>query len=174
MRPPFDASAWHELVSENTIRKALATYCRAMDRIDAPLGYTVWHDDGLADYGSYFTGTGHAFVDKVCRFHRRLAAHAHHVTNMLIDVKDDRAASEAYVYVALLAASDQGHVLTTVSGRYLDRWSFRHGRWAPPSADGRFPTSLHAVRRRTGLAGGLVDENLAARVRLPNADNRSP
>jgi hypothetical protein len=130
MRPPFDASAWHELVSENTIRKALATYCRAMDRIDAPLGYTVWHDDGLADYGSYFTGTGHAFVDKVCRFHRRLAAHAHHVTNMLIDVKDDRAASEAYVYVALLAASDQGHVLTTVSGRYLDRWSFRHGRWA--------------------------------------------
>ena len=36
---------------ELEIDRVLKRYCRAMDRIDARLGYSVWHDDGLADYG---------------------------------------------------------------------------------------------------------------------------
>lgn len=27
-------------------------YCRSVDRLDVPLGHSIWHDDGIADYGA--------------------------------------------------------------------------------------------------------------------------
>jgi len=118
------------LEAEHEIHRVLLRYCRSMDRIDAPLGYTVWHDDGLADYGPLFKGTGRGFIDWVCDYHRTLDGQSHQIANTLIEVKGDRAASETYVTVALLFRKDDLRLLTTGRGRYLDDWSFRGGRWA--------------------------------------------
>ena len=51
---------------------------------------------------------------------------------MLVDVDGDRAVSEAYVTVALRTADPSSDSLVDIvsRGRYLDRWSQRHGRWA--------------------------------------------
>jgi hypothetical protein len=118
------------LAAQQEINQVLRRYCRSMDRIDAELGYSVWHEDGTADYGTIFRGTGRAFIDWVCDFHRRLEAQSHQIANTLIDVQDDRAASETYITVALLFRKEGTQLLTTGRGRYLDRWSRRQGRWA--------------------------------------------
>lgn len=105
-------------------------YCRAMDRIDHELGYSIWHEDGLADYGAeVFQGTGRGFIDWVCESHRPMLAHSHQVTNVIIELNDDRAASEAYVTANLRMEREGKVIQMTVWGRYIDRWSKRGGRW---------------------------------------------
>ena len=46
------------LEAEQEIHRVPRRYCRPMDGIDRPLGCILWHDDGLADYGPIFKGTG--------------------------------------------------------------------------------------------------------------------
>jgi hypothetical protein len=47
-----------DYVAEKTINCVLNRYFRGRDRVDAELGYSVRHIDGLADYGSYSKGPG--------------------------------------------------------------------------------------------------------------------
>lgn len=119
-----------QLADRLAIADQLASYARAMDRIDRGLGYQVWHPDGTADYGPMFTGTGREFVDWVCETHQRMVAHAHRLSNILVELDGDRAASEAYVHATLRFEEEGALRQGSVFGRYLDRWSRRNGRWA--------------------------------------------
>jgi hypothetical protein len=112
------------------IADQLSNYARAMDRIDAELGRGVWHEDGTADYGAMYQGSGRGFVEWACTTHAQMIAHAHRITNMLIQVEGDRAASEAYVHATLRFSRDGREQVGTVFGRYIDQWSLRGGRWA--------------------------------------------
>jgi len=120
-----------ESMVAEAIRRQLYSYCRAVDRLDAPLGHAVWHEDGLADYGPMFNGSGRGFIDWVIEQHRGLEAHSHQIANILIHRDGgDTASSEAYVTAALRLRSDGRLLQIDVRGRYLDRWSQRDGRWA--------------------------------------------
>jgi hypothetical protein len=120
-----------ELEAKQAITEVLYRYCRSMDRIDAELGYSVWHDDGAAHYSGLYEGSGRGFIDWVCQLHQPMVATSHQVTNILIEVDGDTAASEAYVTVRLRTPDSSGMVTDMVgTGRYLDRWSYRDGRWA--------------------------------------------
>jgi len=112
------------------ITDQIHNYCRAMDRIDHFLGYSVWHEDGTADYGPMFNGTGRAFIDWVCETHSGMLAHAHRIANILIQLDGAIATSEAYVHATLRLEQDGTLRQANVFGRYLDRWSKRDGRWA--------------------------------------------
>jgi SnoaL-like domain len=106
-------------------------YCRAMDRIDAALGYSIWHPDGTADYGAnVFQGSGRDFVDHVCAQHLGTLTHSHQVTNIIIELNGDHAGSESYCTANLRIM--RGDVLAQISvwNRYIDTWSKRGGRWA--------------------------------------------
>ncbi len=120
-----------DLEAKQAITEALYRYCRSMDRIDTELGYGVWHPDGTALYSGIYEGSGRGFIDWVCEVHRGMEFTSHQVTNILIALDGDTATSEAYVTVRL-RTSDTGsgrfNIMTT--GRYLDRWSCRHGHWA--------------------------------------------
>lgn len=125
---PADATVQH-IADHQAITGLIYRYCRAMDRIDPELGYTIWHADGLADYGATFSGTGHGFVDWVCEQHRGMQAHSHQVTNIILTIDSDKAASESYVTAALRLERSGQRVEITVRGRYLDRWSRRDNCW---------------------------------------------
>ena len=113
------------------ITKQIYLYCRAMDRMDVNLGYSIWHADGEADYGeAIFQGTGRGFVDWVTKTHAGMVRHSHQVSNIIVNLDGDRAASESYVTAALRMENADGLVEITTRGRYLDRWSCREGRWA--------------------------------------------
>ena len=124
------AQAQDVQVDRQAIVDQLHNYARAMDRIDHALGYAVWHEDGTADYGPMFSGTGRAFVDWACETHGGMIAHAHRISNILIRVEGEQARSEAYVHATLRFEQGGGLRQASVFGRYLDRWSKRDGRWA--------------------------------------------
>ena len=113
------------------IEQQLYRYCRAMDRMDIELGYSIWHEDGEADYGeAIFQGSGRGFVDFVTKAHAGMVSHSHQLANPIIELHGDAAVSESYVTAALRIRDGEQLKQMTTRGRYLDRWSFRHGRWA--------------------------------------------
>jgi hypothetical protein len=118
------------ITDRHTIVDLIYRYCRAMDRCDAELGYSVWHEDGEADYGVLFKGTGRGFVDFALQAHHDfMLMHSHQVTNIILTLDGDRASSESYTTAALRHKEGERLMQTTVRGRYLDRWSCRNGRW---------------------------------------------
>lgn len=124
--------AVEQLLAKDAIREVVYRYCRAMDRMDRSLALSCWHPGGTADYGTLYQGGGAGFIDWVWAVHGEgFTAHSHQVTNLLIALDGDEAASEAYVTVALRGRARSGPALDVVSrGRYLDRWSKRAGVWA--------------------------------------------
>jgi hypothetical protein len=113
------------------IADQLYRYCRAMDRMDHMLGYAVWHDDGTADYGpDIFQGTGRGFVDHVCAQHAQTLGHSHQMSNIIIEIDGNRAASESAVTATLRIERDGKLMQISVWSRYIDTWSKRDGHWA--------------------------------------------
>ncbi len=126
----MDATTLRELADREAIRTLVYTYCRAVDRLDVPLGHSIWHDDGFADYGAdYYQGPGKGVIDLICRHHLGLASHSHQVTNILIALDGDRAGSESYVTGTMRAVQGETETQIGVWGRYIDRWERRDGRW---------------------------------------------
>jgi hypothetical protein len=118
------------LMDKQSIAEQLYTYCRAVDRIDPALGYTVWHDGAEADYGSIYQGSGRGVVDFICESHKRGVVHSHQITNIIIELDGDHARSEAYITSGMIFMDGEQPKQITTRGRYLDRWSRRAARWA--------------------------------------------
>jgi len=121
-----------DLVAKQAITEVIYRYCRGLDRMDREMALSIWHDDGTADYGEYYRGTGAGFVEWVWGSHASFERHSHQITNILIELRDENhAVSEAYVTAALRQRTADGQVVDITSrGRYVDRWSCRNGRWA--------------------------------------------
>ena len=96
--------ALQALADRQTIIDLIYRYCRAVDRLDVPLGRSVWHEDGYADYGRIYQGGGRDVVDHICAQHANALHHAHQVTNIILDIDAHRAASEAYYLASLRMA----------------------------------------------------------------------
>jgi hypothetical protein len=119
-----------ELADRQAIADLIYRYCRAVDRLDVPLGHSIWHEDGTADYGEdYYQGPGKGVIDLICKHHLGTLNHSHQVSNILIDLDGDRAGSEAYCTASLRVMQGETLMQVTVWARYIDRWSRRGGRW---------------------------------------------
>ena len=120
------------LLAKQAIRDVLSRYCRGLDRMDKEMAYSVWHEGGTAFYDGMFEGTGRGFIDWVWQAHAAMERHSHQITNVLIEVTGERAVCESYVTVALWTLPDaEGRQRELIGrGRYLDRFSKKHGRWA--------------------------------------------
>jgi hypothetical protein len=119
------------LVSDRQeISDLIYRYCRSMDRLDIQLGHSIWHEDGVADYGAtVYQGDGRGVIDYICARHRHTLHHSHQVSNIVIDLDGDRAGSESYVTASLRLMQGQQLKHMTAWGRYIDQWSRRNGRW---------------------------------------------
>jgi hypothetical protein len=118
-----------ELTDRQAITDLIHRYCRSVDRLDIPLGHSVWHEDGHADYGSVYRGEGRGVIDFICAQHLHTLHHTHQVANILIELNGDTAASESYVTATLRIRRGEQLMQMGVWGRYVDRWSRRNGRW---------------------------------------------
>lgn len=120
-----------ELLAREQIRDALYRYCRGVDRGDAALIRSVYHDDARDAHGAW-EGPGAEFADFiVAAMDATPIPGQHHLTNILIEVRGEEAAVESY-FLALHpyrpeAAAEP--VLAAVGGRYLDRFTRRDGIW---------------------------------------------
>ena len=119
------------MTDREAITGQIYRYCRAMDRMDAELGYSIWHEGGTADYGvQVFQGSGRDFIDHVNGQHAGLLHHSHQMSNIVIELDGNRAGSESYVTATLRLNRGDGLKQMTVWSRYIDTWSKRAGRWA--------------------------------------------
>ncbi len=117
------------LLDKQAITELLHAYCRAVDRLDRPLGHSIWNPEGSADYGEFYRGDGPGVIDLICEQHRHLLCHSHQLANILIEVNGDRAASESSVTANLRLEVDGQLRQMTVWSRYVDSWSKRGERW---------------------------------------------
>lgn len=119
-----------EIGDRQEITDLIYRYCRSVDRLDVPLGHSIWHEDAIADYGeAVYQGDGRGVIDLICANHRKALHHSHQVSNILIELDGDRAASESYVTATLRIRRGEQLMQITVWSRYVDRWSRRKGRW---------------------------------------------
>ena len=119
-----------EIGDRQEITDLIYRYCRSVDRLDVPLGHSIWHEDAIADYGeTVYQGDGRGVIDLICANHRKALHHSHQVSNILIELDGDRAASESYVAATLRIRRGEQLMQITVWSRYVDRWSRRKGRW---------------------------------------------
>lgn len=112
------------------IADQLTRYCRAMDRCDHALGYSVFTETAIVDYGTMYQGTGSGFVDFALDAHKTLLVHTHQISNILIVLDHDHAGSEAYVTMTARLEIGHGKLQDMRSlGRYVDRWIKRENAW---------------------------------------------
>jgi len=125
-----EADIARQVADQQQISELIYRYCRSVDRIDPELGYTVWHEDGLADYGeNIYQGTGRGVIDHICAQHSHCLAHSHQISNILINLNGDTAGSESYVTATLRVMNSDKLMQISVWSRYLDTWSRRDGKW---------------------------------------------
>jgi hypothetical protein len=119
-----------DAAAAEAIRHAALRYCRGVDRLDAELMFSAYHDDATDDHG-VFVGPARQLCDRVVQSHRRYDATMHCILNHAIDFTDDTTATgEIYNVTYLRQTVDGAPVLHTWWGRYLDRYELRDGRWA--------------------------------------------
>lgn len=118
------------LLDERAITAQLTAYCRSMDRCDHALGYGVFHDDAVLDYGVMYQGGARGFVDATLKAHLSLESHLHRISNITIAVNGDRAGSETYVEGIFRGVAQGAPFEMRTCGRYVDQWEKRGGRWA--------------------------------------------
>ncbi len=126
----MDEQVLRELADRQAISELIYRYCRAVDRLDVKLGHSIWHEDGIADYGGgFYQGSGTGVIDLICAQHAKTLNHSHQVTNILFHLDGDKAGSEAYVTASIQVRRDEKLLLMTIWSRYVDEWSRRDGRW---------------------------------------------
>jgi hypothetical protein len=119
-----------ELADRQVITELIYRYCRSVDRLDIPLGHSIWHADAIADYGKdFYQGNGRGVIDLICAQHLHTLHHSHQVSNIIIDLHGDRAGSESYVTATLRIQRAEQRQQMTVWSRYIDQWSRRDARW---------------------------------------------
>jgi len=118
------------VADRQAITDLIYKYCRSVDRLDVPLGHSIWHEDATADYGAaIYQGHGRGVIDHICAQHRHTLHHSHQISNVIIDLDGDRAGSESYVTASLRIMRGEQLKQMTVWSRYIDQWSRRNGRW---------------------------------------------
>lgn len=119
-----------EVAAKQAITEVLYRYCRAMDRMDAELALSCWHEGGTDDHGPLFVGTAAGFIEWLWPVHAEMVLTRHTVTNPLITVRGDTAVSECYVNVTIRVERADQLLDLLGGGRYLDTFDRREGTWA--------------------------------------------
>jgi len=114
------------------IQDALLSYCRGIDRLDAELVARGFHPGAvLSDYGAdpmvieTFAEYAPASLQK------RFSATQHRISNTTVDFDDGGSAAtvETYGLAYHVEPTENGDVLHTFNGRYIDRFEQRNGAW---------------------------------------------
>jgi hypothetical protein len=118
-----------DLLSKQAIHENIMRYCRGVDRCDAGLLASVFHDDAVVDS---FPGVGGAAIAQqiVAAVTGSSTVSTHFVGNLLIEVTGDRAVSEAYFLATNELTIDGRRYLRSRACRYIDDHERRGGRWA--------------------------------------------
>lgn len=123
-----------ELIDRQAILDCVHRYTRGVDRHDSQLIASAFHADAIDDHG-HFCGSPAGLIDYLNGtgdapgIHAELFDdHLHFATNHIAEIDGDTAHAETYyLMVARHRETGQAGLWT---GRYVDRFERRDGRWA--------------------------------------------
>jgi hypothetical protein len=128
MTPPATPYTSSYVASRMEIFDCIHRIARAVDRLDAELFRSGYHDDAILDFGTMI-GNPQRFIDFFFELHRTMhKASAHHITNHVCEIDGEVAHTETYWIFGSENAS--GIPTSLAGGRYIDRFERRAGRWA--------------------------------------------
>lgn len=133
-----------KLQARAEIQHVMNLWCRAIDRRDWGLIREVFHPDGYDDHG-IFRGNVDGLVAWATQRHSTITRSMHFATNMLIEfTDDDNALVETYSLAIQRYTSEGGETRKAIaggadvgdnpfdmviSGRYVDHFQRRDGKW---------------------------------------------
>lgn len=122
-----------DLFARQRICEVLYRRARGSDRRDLELALSCYHD-GATENHEGFDGSAADFIKDVSMLSPTSRAPVsclwHLLSNILIDVAGDEARVESYHIAVVVRDDPAGRTHVHIGGRYLDRFEFRHGRWA--------------------------------------------
>jgi hypothetical protein len=122
------AALVRELKDRQEIYDCIVRYCQGIDRLDRERLLSAYHPDAVDDHGM-FVGPATGFADWVFNFHGTYQHRTqHHITNHRCEIEGNVAHTESYYLFRSL--NKQPPLYMTASGRYIDRFEKRDGRWA--------------------------------------------
>lgn len=128
-----DAAAVARLLAKQEITDVLHRRARAGDRKDVELAMSCYHPDATEDHEG-FQGTAAEFISQISMIAATNTAPVdslwHFISNILIDLDGDDADVESYHLAVVIRHDNDEPTESYIGGRYLDRFSFRDGRWA--------------------------------------------
>jgi len=122
------SEALETLLAKQELYELACRYSRGLDRLDADLLLSVFHEDGWCEYG--FANCSPAqFVEVAMGALKDHEANQHMVGNTLYDIQGDEAFGEVYFNAYHKVAGENGFEDVIIAGRYLDRYEKRNGVW---------------------------------------------
>jgi hypothetical protein len=126
-----------QLIDRVAVRDVLTRYCRAIDRCDATLLGEQFHPDAFIDHPPLPQDAA-GFCREVIRLVRDTGPSLHYMTNVLIEIEEGTAYTEAYFTAwHRISAEESGGVFTSATssehglfgGRYVNWLSAPEGTW---------------------------------------------
>jgi hypothetical protein len=122
MTAEISAARFQHLAGRLDIEDCLQRVCRGLDRGDLDLAISSFHADARVDYGTF----GGAAEEVMARAMGLFDA-GDYLSNALVEIDEDEAHAESYVWNAAVRSADAGMVYA--GGRYIDRLERRDDRW---------------------------------------------
>lgn len=124
------------VINRQAICDQMSRYIQAVDRCDLELLKSVFHADGVVDFG-VFAGNAWAFCEQNIPFIKEnLVMGWHRFTNVDLQLDGARARAESYMLGnAAIRLPDGSLVNCPDNMRYLDIWEKRDGIWRIYSRD---------------------------------------
>lgn len=125
------------VLDQQAIEDQMARYIQAVDRCDIELLKSVFHADGVVDFGVY-AGNAWEFCDQNIPFIKaNLEMGWHRFSTVSIELDGDRAKAESYMLgnAAMKMPDSEALVNCPDVMRYLDAWEKRDGVWRLYSRD---------------------------------------
>ncbi len=117
-----------DLAARRDITRAVERYLRGLDRLDADLQRSAFHDDAWVDAG-VVKGTADEFVAGAQEMLAGMVATHHMLGQLTLDVNGDEATGECYFQAWHGVETDAGHRDLFIAGRYIDEYACRNGEW---------------------------------------------
>ena len=127
----FDVEAeLRDYATRRAITDVVQRYMRGLDRLDAALQRSAFHDDAYVDCG-FMKGTADEFTSFAQGFLAEMEGSQHFLGQVQIEIHSAEHASGECYFQAWHAAHDpQGKLRDLfVAGRYVDEYTYKNGGW---------------------------------------------
>jgi len=150
------------LLDKQAIAELVTSYCRAIDRRDVEAIRALYHPDSVDDHGSYFQGSGMAYIDTIASLWEPMETLQHHATMINTRLEGNYAESESYGLHFMQMRTPDGLEDIVVGGRFLDKFERRNNVWKFLHRTHTIDWSTLSKPSRLSVTGPMFDGSLRA------------